>query len=464
MSWHDVAGRSEPVRGDPALFDLAHQRWITAAGTADRASGAFRRILRTDGPIQGQAAVAFAAIVRECQAVLDDVPIVCRDIAFVMENHAKQLRAFRQAADRALARAEAAWSGRSAAQRSRDQHAATVRAVQNQIRQLTQQPSPDPGRQLALDVQLKAAQGAMVSALTSRDSAQRSLDAELRKWDELAQSERDLNERTAGQLDDIDLRSLRDKAWLERQWTGVTDFVQRFGDNIEQMIAAFAAGNLEEAFWKLRDVIEQLVTVLEVVAIVAAVVVLAVAVVASGGSLLAALPVVLPALMQVANAFAFVKLMLSSAKLTAGIALMSDGSVNPETGLPMSYTELGFDALDVGTSLVVAGKGASAFHGSGNLAGYNSGRVLLDKELHVVLSSGYKHSAGQTAGALTEHAVEGQLRGLGETVWTTNEAMLRGDSPWVDPRLAAVHRDLDAVVSQYPGLTSPVNMVVVGTY
>ena len=459
MTWVDFGKDGDPARGNADEFSSAVSQWRSAKDRANQIRTQFGQIINgsTLVGLEGQAAQAFAGIVRDTQTVLDDVPQVFGSMETILNNHLTKLRELQTAASQALARAKVAEEERrssSSQSAAANQRAATLK---HQIDQLKALPPEQAGSQLVtLQQRLTTEQTTQKKHASNASSAQSRINAELTNWDHYRSQEDDLNRNTAEKLQHFDLKSLRDPSWLQQQGHNFKKFFGELGSDVWHFLVEASQGNWEQALWHLRGVLDKVLTILAVVGVI----VLIIGTVVSLGAL--------------APFLASAVLVLASVKLAVTATLVVTRSVNAETGERLGLVDLAFDAVDVALAAFAFGKLAKSYKPGGQalfklkgLPQYNGGREFLKEEAGVVFKHGYvvslKGTTKATGKLFVKKVVEddqfrdevGKLGPQGG-VWAGPTGL--------DPRLITVRNDVAKIKSSGRGLNDPIQLVILPTY
>lgn len=445
MSWREVAGRDEPVRGNLAQFNAAVRDWNDAAQGAERLRCDFARIMAgtNDMRFSGEAADAFQSIVCEAQVALDDVPGVCADLAQVLRRHADTLACLRREADAALARARTHWSEQRRYKQQQSQDCARLASLRSQISYLQSLPPEQSAGQLATaTAEFNSTAASERRNANSAASQAAQFNGQLVHWDQLHEQEGCLNKRTAECLNAIDLHGLTDPGFWERQFSSFANFVSDFAENLRQLGAALVSGDVEQILWRLRDVLDAVLAVLAIIGTIA----LAVVIIAGTGG--TALVVI-----------AAIGVGLALTKLRASSALMAMDSTDRKTGQKIGVNDLFFEAVDVGIQAAsLVGAGHIARMSSTAYPIYNTRRAALDS-IGVVLKKGYEISPRTVLGvqtkaartalekAVTSDDMRELSRGSGNGLWS--------GKPPRDPRTLLIERDLERLRAGNRGVSDP---------
>jgi hypothetical protein len=455
MTWTELNPEGDPVRGNIDEFERSVQHWKIARSQALEIRREFASIVGggTEVGLQGAAADAFANIVQETKAVLDDVPEVFASMEAVLSRHLNRLRELKVAADAALARARVAQAERAAAatqQVSSNKRIALLRRQVDELKALP--PDQDASQLVSLERQLSTEESRKYARTRSMESAQARIQAEISEWDRLRGQEDQLNRSTANELDRFDLRSLRDPSWLQQQVHNAGQFITELvSDAWKAIHYAVVEGNWQAALFHLYQVLDKVITIVSIVAIV----VMLVATVVSFGTL--------------APVFAGILLVCATAKLAISTTLVVSNFTHPETGERLGWVDVTFDA--VGVALAAGGFKAAAGpvkfdpHIVKGLERYNVGRDFIKKQTGLTFKRGYEISVKKTAlnlgGKVADHVedelkdrVEDHVRNLGED----------GDAWRGSSREAVIDQDVQLIRGLRPGLVTPVQTVVIGTF
>lgn len=462
MSWYEVTPDGPPVRGFLSHFELATTRWSEAADQAQSLQRQFKAII--DGQnlanFQGQAAHAFAEIIRETQLVLDDVPTVFRTISSILEHHEARLRDLYLASDRALARAKTAKAEKAAAAANAASCQARCEAIERQIYQLSFSPPETTGARIALlEDQVLSERARLHKHQTSETNWQSCLSTELDGWRSLRSDEDDLNRHTADRLANVDLKGLANPGWFDK----VVDFVGGVGGDLLKFAEAlFIDKDLGQALWHLRDAIDSILMVLDVV-VIALVVIAAIGVsILTGG---AATPILLVALK--------VGLVLSAVKLSTSAALVISQTENKVTGEKLGLMDVAVDGLDLAlrvsglsamnkaSALLHAGKPAAAFRvlaADNHVIMKNFGQLSMKRTLKQVPVQAVEFFLGSGPGLVRDHIQPSGAGGTHDVM-----SILYG-APASDPRIQVINEEIGRLQSTNRGMTDPVQTIVGPTY
>ncbi|MGK2955006.1 MAG: hypothetical protein ACSLFI_04970 [Solirubrobacterales bacterium] len=454
MTWTEVRPEGEPIRGNIDEFERSVQHWQTARRQALEIRREFASIVDggTEIGLQGAAADAFASIVDDTKAVLDDVPEVFASMEAVLSRHLNRLRELKAAADAALARARVAQAERAAKANEQASGNRRIAVLRRQVDELRALPPDEVGGQLvSLERELSTEESRKSSRATLMEAAQARIQAEIAEWDRLRGQEDELNRSTANELDRFDLRSLQDPSWLEQQVHNAGQFITELVSDAWKAIQYALDGDWQAALFHLYQVLDKVMTIVSIVAVV----VMLAATVVSFGTL--------------APVFAGILLVCASAKLAISTTLVLTNFTHPETGERLGWVDVTFDA--VGVALAASGfKAASGPvkwdpHLVKGLERYNVGREFIKKQTGLTFKRGYDVSLRKTADNLTKKAadhiedetrdrVEDHVRNLGED----------GDAWRGSTREAVIKQDVQMIRNHRPGLVTPVQNVVIGTF
>jgi hypothetical protein len=283
---------------------------------------------------QGRTADAFQDIVKESADVLDDMPQVCGDVAWVLAEHARAVRQLHQEADAALARARTAWHDQRRSSTAANDASGRAEHIRRQIRSLQGYPPEQVSSQMQrLHYNLSIEQRAASNHKWNAETAARRLNQEYQNRDGYERREESINRHTAQALRNLDLRSLKDPSLWEQFRAGLDHFLSD--------PEAFINEWIDRSLLWLREALDVVMDVVTFVAFALAIAALFV-----------------PGLQFIVLGVALIGLGLSLAKLGSTLALAERGVINPESGRAFGETELWEGAIDVGLatlSVVSAG-------------------------------------------------------------------------------------------------------------
>jgi hypothetical protein len=340
MSWAEV-DRHEPVTGAASEFDRVASRWRTASDTSRSLALTFQGIVSDTGTMrfEGRTADAFQAIVKESADVLDDMPRVCSDVAWVLAEHARAVRQLHQEADAALARARTAWHDQRRSSTAANDASGRAEHIRRQIRSLQCYPPEQVSSQMQrLNYNLSIEQRAVSNHKWNAETAARRLNQEYQNRDGYERREESINRQTAQALRNLDLRSLKDPTGAWHTLVRAVEFVLALPQVVaRELVTAIGEGVL----WELRAALDTIGNVLSGLMVVVAVAT-------------ALCPYVAPALVAVAVMAASVAVI----KATTTLVLFAAGSADPASGRRLNRLDLGMDFI--GAALAFTGARSTA--------------------------------------------------------------------------------------------------------
>ena len=216
-----IMQRPDPVNGRPENFDALEDTFIGINGSVKELSSELESIRfgRDDAQFRGEAADCFAENIAAIDNELDDLGDVCEQIARIFRDHATRLRGLQAEADSALARAKTSWHAREAAEQDVNQANRNIDYFQRQLDCLTDE---DNGVQrYRLECEIDRQEDIRRQAYQAETRAERALEAERDRWQQLQVEEDNLAEETASRLLGVNLESLADPSFLEQVLSGV---------------------------------------------------------------------------------------------------------------------------------------------------------------------------------------------------------------------------------------------------
>lgn len=356
-SWSTILRLSPPVVGQPDDYRRAVEQSAELCEASRELNGAFSRIRRCGiDDLRGEAADALRELVAGVDESLSDLPCVLDDVNDIFADHERQLRRLRRAADEALARARTRWDRLLQAQSSlaqergnlsslrhqrdctpstpenEDRIAQLSSLISSQVRQVQRCEDRKEEAEAAVCHRMPAGQHPASCSGAADYSGVSAGATSCYQHMSLRNEEEALIRRTVERLNGLNLRGLKDPNWLEQARDFVGNVLSGIGgwfadlfEDIGKMALAAVSGDWGAALHYLRDVLDKVVTVVAVAALV-------VGFFCTGGAL------------------GIVALGLAGAYIGLSAGLAASQEPHPETGQPVTWTEVGLD-----TALTLAG-------------------------------------------------------------------------------------------------------------
>lgn len=315
MSWSlytDGRRDTDPIVGNPYQFEVVEKVFRVARESSEAVAEDFRVLQRGQGVhlVVGRSADSLATAISGVEASLDDLPKVASQVERIFREHAHRLHELNEEADRALARAKAAWNRRQGHQRTLDDIDARISWLDRQIGDewhsfVTDALSePDP-QEDAWREERDRRRGDRHYVQSQWNADEADVEAEISCWERLRNEEIERERLTVRLLDEVDFHSLADPGWWSDLWESLGDI------------------DWANVLWRLRDFLDDLLLVLAIVSIFV-----------SGGAL------------------AGLILVLAASKLLIDVTLFTSGVEDPQNP---GRTVSGFDVLMSAVSVVFAG-------------------------------------------------------------------------------------------------------------
>jgi len=309
MVGRNPASGGSPVVGLPSEFEHLAQRYRDVERSVQAVAGTFQQLKGPDH-FAGEAAEEYRRKVVLVRDRVADVAVVADQVARIFESHAFKLEDLRSAAKSAVARAHTNWNDARTADQRLDVAIGELDWAQSQIEYMhsTGASSTDPSLYNYWSTRRQDADWEHRSAVGGLESAERALGQSETQLDALGADEHELNDFTAGCLEQVDLWSMSDPGFLEKIGSVALDAITWMDELSEHILFAL------EVLYEVLDVI-----LLAIGVFIAAVIVLAL-VVGTGGTIIPLLLGALPVLLQVSAFFALLK-------VATGATLASHGRV-----------------------------------------------------------------------------------------------------------------------------------------
>jgi uncharacterized membrane protein YqaE (UPF0057 family) len=272
-TWTEIfADLADPIEGDVAKFESADSTLVNLTSGATAVAESISKFQGSAclASFAGESANAFRREVAKLDSDFQNLPLLTADVQRCIHSHASNLKALRERANGALARAEVKWREKETAESDLD--SATTRSVslQRQLDYLVGVTTwDDPAAVARLDVQREAvATAARGVDQASRVARRVGADLELFRTEHarLSDDEQVLNHETVHRLNTIDLRGLHDPSLAERAYDGINAFLDDPLGFVEAVLERI--GNLLlDVLFILKDVLEILSLLLVIVAI-----------------------------------------------------------------------------------------------------------------------------------------------------------------------------------------------------
>ena len=337
----------DPIRGNPSEFGNLEELFCRIKIQTEDLESDLRSIaLGTSQNFRGEAADAFSKNLTDLAPALREVPDIARRVERIFCDHKNQLIRLRQAADSAVARAETNWNEQRRADAIHDDATGDLWRVRLQL--LATWDDADRTRLECRKVDLQDDVAVASRRLNRANDNVEHSEEELKN---LTNEEEELNERTANELERVDVGVLADPGWLERLAGFFVDVVQlaAFG-GAALLLFVLPTEILQWIYDRLEDVIFW-ATVAAYALLVVAVVVGVVLAPFTGGASLSLVALGWSAASFILN----VTFALSVVKFAIGVELYKRKTLYGDDKVTLSGQDVLLDGLCV--ALSGAGKG-----------------------------------------------------------------------------------------------------------
>ena len=202
----------DPVHGNPNEFERLEELFRNIKVRTEDLESDLRAIASgTSRDFRGDAADAFSTSLTDLAPALHEVPDIAHRVEQIFCDHKNQLIQLQGAADSAVARAETNWNEQQRADSIYDDANGDLRRVRLQLLWTW-----DDADRTRLECRRDDLEDDVAVARTRLDCANDDWEKSEAEIENLAKSEEELNERTAKDIERVDVGVLADPGWLEK--------------------------------------------------------------------------------------------------------------------------------------------------------------------------------------------------------------------------------------------------------
>ena len=250
----------DPVLGNPNEFERLEELFCGIKVRTEDLEGDLRSIASgTSRDFRGDAADAFSTSLTDLAPALREVPDIAHQVERIFRDHKNQLVQLQRAADSAVARADTNWNEQQRADSIYDDANGDLRSVRLQL--LWTWEDADRTR---LECRREDLEDDVAVARARLNRANDDWEKSEAEIENLAKGEEELNERTANDLERVDVGVLADPGWLEKLVNFAVDAVKLLSDPLGALLENLSTEHLQ----RLRNLLEGVIFVLAVAGIV----------------------------------------------------------------------------------------------------------------------------------------------------------------------------------------------------
>ena len=254
----------DPVLGNPNEFERLEELFCRIKVQTEDLETDLRSIASgTSRDFRGDAADAFRKSLTDLTPALREVPDIAHQVERIFCDHKNQLIQLQGAADSAVARAETRWNEQQRADSIHDYASGDLRSVRLQLFWTL-----DDADRTRLECRREDLEHDVAVARARLNRANDNWEESEAKIENLAKDEEDLNERTANDLERVDVGVLADPGWLEKLIDFAVDAVKVLCDPTGALLGVLLENLSTETLQLIRNVLDAVIIVLTLAGIV----------------------------------------------------------------------------------------------------------------------------------------------------------------------------------------------------